>query len=87
MNRTMTRTTIRRTTRRWPGALRSALLVAAGACAALLSACHSSSSTPPPPPDSSVSDAPASGPITYYLAPNGSEVNLRLVTTPQTVPF
>jgi hypothetical protein len=60
-----------------------------GACAVWMAACHSSSSSPPV--DSSAVDAPAvdapMGATTYYLASNGSDIYVKLVTTPQTVPF
>jgi hypothetical protein len=54
---------------------RGALLAAA--CAALLGACGGGGSGPPPTPS----------PDTLWLAPNGSEVVLKLVDTQPTVPF
>jgi hypothetical protein len=56
-------------------------LLAVG-CAGVLAACSMSGSTPPPPPP-----PVDGGGITMWLAPNGSEVVLKLVTTPPTVPF
>lgn len=45
---------------------------------ALGAACQGKTPAPPPPP-------PAGN--TYYWASNGSDVSVKLVTTPQTVPF
>ena len=56
---------------------RTALLVIVGAVA--LASCTSSSSAPPPPPPPDTK--------TYWLAPNGSDVVLKLTTAQPTVPF
>jgi hypothetical protein len=65
--------------------LRSFAAVLAAASAVALGACSGSGGARPPAADAAPDGVPSS--ITYWMAPNGSEVNLQLVPTQPTVPF